>query len=84
MPYVKSGIYVRAINAEGKWDSVDVMDLDEESFRIFVLRMMVNQRVPVGIQDEMDEMKYAELHARKQLSYPGRAPELKPDGMANA
>jgi len=30
-------VFVRALNAQGKWDTVDVLDLDEESFRRFVL-----------------------------------------------
>ncbi len=29
--------FVRAIDVNGKWDSIDVLDLDEESFRRFVL-----------------------------------------------
>ena len=30
-------VLVRAIKAKGSWGNVDVLDLDEESFRAFVI-----------------------------------------------
>ena len=33
-------IQVRAIKAEGKWGNVDALDLDEGSFRAFVLQRL--------------------------------------------
>lgn len=33
-----SGLYVRAIGTDGKWDSFDVLQLDKESFLAFVER----------------------------------------------
>lgn len=32
----KGQVFVRAIKADGQWGNVDVLDLDEQSFRRFV------------------------------------------------
>jgi len=36
----KGQVLVRAIQADGKWGNVDVLNLDEESFRAFVLQRL--------------------------------------------
>lgn len=33
-------VYVRAVGQDGKWGSYDALDLDDESFRRFVLYML--------------------------------------------
>jgi len=33
-------VFVRATTKEGKWGNVDVFDLDDESFRAFVLQYL--------------------------------------------
>ena len=30
-------VFVRALGKDGKWDAIDVFDLDDESFRAFIL-----------------------------------------------
>ena len=41
----KGQCFVRAINKEEKWDSVDILNLDEDSFRRFVLRKLADMGV---------------------------------------
>jgi len=42
-------IFVRALNYEGKWDSVDVLDLDEESFRRWLLGIVGEGKRIAGV-----------------------------------
>lgn len=36
------GVYVRARTSDGRWASVNAMDLDERSFRVFLLRTLAD------------------------------------------
>ncbi len=51
----KGQVFVRALNSEGKWDSVDALDLDEESFRRFVLTSLNRARVVSAMLKEGGE-----------------------------
>ena len=57
-------VFVRAKNKEGKWDSVDVLDLDEVSFRAFVIDKMVQIGILVAMKEEVcegDPIEYQEV-----------------------
>ena len=45
-------VFVRAINKDGKWDSVDVLDLDDISFRVFVIGVLFKNGLISGITDD--------------------------------
>jgi hypothetical protein len=45
-------VLVRAIKTDGKWGSVDVLDLDEESFRAFVLDKLYSAGLVARMSDE--------------------------------
>lgn len=45
-------VFVRAINKKGKHDSVDVLDLDDASFKAFVMDMLFSTGIVVGLRDE--------------------------------
>ncbi len=44
-------VFVRAMDETGRWGSFDVLDLDEESFRVFVLHVFRMQGQVVGLSD---------------------------------
>jgi len=44
-----SGVYVRAKTADGRWASVDAADLDDRSFREFVLRVLAECGLVVSV-----------------------------------
>ena len=44
-------VLVQAIKADGTWGAVDVLDLDEESFRAFVLQRLRIAGLLVRIPD---------------------------------
>ena len=51
----KGQAFVRAINADGKWGSVDVLNLTEESFKRFVITNLNEIGSVVCINSEKDE-----------------------------
>ena len=52
-------VFVRAQSPSGKWHSADVMDLDDESFRIFVLEMLRRKSIiHVTVDDDEEEFVY--------------------------
>lgn len=54
-------VFVRAIKANGQWGSVDALDLDERSFRAFVLdRLNVAGIVSAVVTEEGDPVVYRE------------------------
>ena len=58
---MKDQVFVRAIKADGSPGSVDVLDLDEISFRAFVLDMLMRQGAVVGVANlEGDPIVYRE------------------------
>lgn len=53
---IKRGqIFVRAVDKNGKWDTVDVLDLDDESFRAFVMYKLYESSMVCGIKPEYVE-----------------------------
>lgn len=48
----RNQVFVRAISKEGKWDAVDVLDLDEDSFRAFVVSRLMVAGLVVSVLDE--------------------------------
>ena len=46
-------VFVRAIKANGKWGSVDVFDLDDESFRAFVVKRLWASGQIVILRDDV-------------------------------
>lgn len=62
-------VLVRAIKVNGDWGNVDVLDLDEESFRAFVLGKLCSGKLVVRISDEHTG-DIVTLKERKGESYP--------------
>ena len=48
----KRQVFVRAQDSTGKWGCADVLDLDDISFRAFVIDILFKIRAVVGILDE--------------------------------
>ena len=48
----KDQVFVRAKSPAGKWGNHDVLDLDEQSFRAFVIEMFKRHGMVVHIKDE--------------------------------
>lgn len=48
-------VFVRATDETGRWGTVDVLDLDEDSFRAFVVETFVRAEVVTSIREEMVE-----------------------------
>jgi hypothetical protein len=48
-------IFVRAIRPNGHWDAVDVFDLDELSFRVFVMELFDRQGAVVSLVEKKVE-----------------------------
>jgi citrate lyase beta subunit len=48
-----SGIFVRAKTIDSRWATVDVLDLTEESFKIFVLRKLNEAGIVAGLTEEV-------------------------------
>lgn len=46
-------VFVRALNKDGKWDSVDIFDLDDTSFRALIIDKLMDVGLLVGLKDEM-------------------------------
>jgi len=49
---MKSGVFVRAKTSDSRWASVDVMDLTEESFRLFMLRKLKEMNTVAHLPEE--------------------------------
>ena len=61
----KQQVIVRAINKEGHWDSIDVLDLDEASFRAFVIEMLYRLGVVHAIREDLVEGEHIQLKENK-------------------
>jgi len=48
-------VFVRAVTKNGDWDAVDVLKLDDASFRAFVIDVMLRAGFLAGIQPEFVE-----------------------------
>ena len=52
-----SNVFVRAKTSDDRWASVDAEDLDEKSFRQFVLQKLMEGGLVVGVMAEWPELK---------------------------
>jgi hypothetical protein len=50
---MKSGVYVRA-KKNGSWETVDILDLTEQSFRVFTMQMLARTGVVTAIASEIN------------------------------
>lgn len=48
-------VFVRALGPDGKWTTIDVLDLSERSFRQFVLERLCLVGAVHAVVDEMKE-----------------------------
>ncbi len=58
-------VFVRAIDRDGKWDSVDALDLDDESFRRFVLEHLARRGQLVVLNNKAEDDEPEPLRERK-------------------
>lgn len=58
-------VFVRAVKAEGGYKTVDAMDLDEESFRAFVLEMLFRAGMVHALKAEDVEGDHIVYKTRK-------------------
>lgn len=61
-------VFVRAQDENGKWQSIDVLDLDDESFRVFVVNMLMRGMLVTSITDENVDGEQITLRARPKAS----------------
>lgn len=62
---IKRGqIFVRARDETGKWGSADVLDLNEESFRTFILRVLFDSGMITGIKDTACEGQHVGMEVK--------------------
>lgn len=54
-------VFVRAYDETGKIGNADIFDLDEESFRAFVVGLLMRCDVVAGIKDEFVQEEYIKL-----------------------
>lgn len=57
-------IFVRAKSPSGKWGNHDALDLDDKSFRAFILDRLFRAGLVVGLKDEFtknDDIKYQSI-----------------------
>lgn len=63
------GVYVRAKTADEKWATINALDLDATSFRIFVLQRLSNAGIVHSVTGVVPELRtqytLAELQERK-------------------
>lgn len=48
----RNQVFVRAQTPSGRWVSADVLDLDDESYRIFTTEMLRRSEIVVSLRDE--------------------------------
>jgi hypothetical protein len=46
-------VFARAQDETGRWGSADIFDLDEESFRAFIVGVLFRSGLVVGFKDEL-------------------------------
>lgn len=61
-------VFVRAKSPSGKWHSADVLDLDDLSFRAFVMGVLHEAGLVVGIKDDFVAGNRIELHTTTEPS----------------
>ena len=60
-------VFVRGRDPNGKWGAIDVLDLDEPSFRAFVMEMFKRAQIVVALKDESVEGDHIEYHGCRKL-----------------
>jgi len=63
-------VFVRGKNITGEWDSIDVLRMDNKSFRAFVINVLFKAGLVVGIKDEV-----LEKTGRKDIFYKEAEPK---------
>ena len=58
-------VFVRAQLPDGSWNSVDVMELDDESFRAFVFDVLMRAGLVFALKDEVVGGEHITYHAKK-------------------
>ncbi len=61
-------VFVRAKDAYGHWGSADVLDLEEESFRSFVVDRLWQDGLVIGLKDE--DATGREVELRTVIPFP--------------
>lgn len=64
---MKHDQYLVRCKIKGQFYNVDVLDLEEESFRAFVLSRLAIGRLLVGIKEEYIETEHIEYQVKKHL-----------------
>lgn len=62
-------VFVRARDVTGKWGSLDVLDLNAESFRVFVIATLFQHGLLTGIKSELVEGVPITLFARDDFRF---------------
>lgn len=60
----RNQVFCRAYDETGKIGNADVFDLDEESFRAFVIGILMRCEVVVGIKDEFVDGNHLKLRMK--------------------
>lgn len=55
---LRSGVYVRARDPDGKFSTILAEDLDERSFRVFILAKLARLGLLTAVTDQLDEAKH--------------------------
>ncbi len=63
----KSGIYIRAKTSDDRWTTVDILQLDERSFRVFVAIRMSQAGMVIGLKEEMEKFELRTPFTKEQL-----------------
>lgn len=71
---IKRGqIFVRALLSGGRWVTIDALDLDDESFRLFVLGTLFRHGLLTGLRDEAVHSERLPLRPRPDFKLPDEA-----------
>lgn len=62
----RNQFFVRATTPTGKVVSADIMDLDEESFRAFVVDVMYKYAMIVGIRPDLVEGEQIQYRTKEE------------------
>jgi hypothetical protein len=68
-------VFVRAVDDTGRWGTSDVLDLDDESFRVFVAGMLMRAGIACGLADDYVEGAHIALRLRPGLLHADRERE---------
>jgi hypothetical protein len=54
-------VYVRAQSPSGRWHTADVLDLTEESFRVWLLDLLIRAQAVVSIRPDLIPTEHLDL-----------------------